>query len=295
MIRYDTDAVKLLAGIATIDAKWKTKADARTAKFIKAKSYSEKSSLWSAVKPIYMRAQFFKCVFCERQFENELYGKIEVDVEHFRPKSSVLAWPSAALHPQLSYAFLTGLESASGYYWLAYDVENYAASCKPCNSSLKSNYFPVLGVRGAAGESFTDLLTEQPYLCYPLGDLDADPEDLISFVGTIARPKAAHGHDRHRGQVIIDFFDLNGRDNLHKQRATMIALVGPSLLAHQAGVATDTDNKVIAQIDSPALPHASCVRSFKRLVDDEPTLGLKLYDKCRVFAVDANDTMPPEL
>lgn len=295
MIRYDTDAAKLLAAITAIDAKWETKTKARTKKFIKAGAFAEKSSLWSTVKPVYMRLQWFKCVFCERQFENERYGKIEFDVEHFRPKSSVLAWPSETVHPDLAYDFATGAASASGYYWLAYDVENYAASCKACNSALKSNYFPIAGDRGATLATVAALAAEEPYLCYPLGDGDDDPEDLLTFVATTATPKAADGHARRRGQVMIDFFDLNGRDLLHRQRAQMISMFGGALAAVHAGTASPTDEKVVAGMSSPALPHASCVRAFRSLYDADPDEGQRVFERCREVALSQTMSAPPDL
>jgi hypothetical protein len=295
VIRYEIDPPNIHVEIAAIDPKWKTKADARTKKFVNAAGYSEKSSLWSIVKPVYMRAQWYKCIFCERQFENERYGKIEFDVEHFRPKSSIEAWPSATAHPSLSYPFATGAASANGYYWLAYDVENYAASCKACNSALKANYFPIAGARGTAVESVSALAGEMPFLCYPLGTLDDNPEDLVTFVATIAKPRALEGHLRRRAQVIIDFFDLNGRDVLHRQRAQMISMFGGSLTASHAGTDSETDRKVIDQIDHPALPHASCVRSFRRLFEEDPGVGQRVYDKCRAYAFDQTAAAPPEL
>lgn len=295
MIRYETDADQILKGIDTIDPKWKTKAEARTKKFIKAGGYAEKSSLWSTVKPVYMRMQWNKCVFCERQFENERYGKIEFDVEHFRPKSSVVAWPSPTAHPHLGYAFGTGGGSGAGYYWLAYDVENYAASCKVCNSTLKSNYFPIAGARGAAGSDVSVLTAEEAFLCYPLGDLDENPEDLITFVATVAKPRAPDGQQRRRGQVIIDFFDLNGREQLHRQRAQMISLFGGALAAAQAGTATAADRNLISRMDQPALPHAACVRAFRRLYDDDPSEGDRVYDACREYVFDQTASAPPEL
>ncbi len=295
MIRYSFDTAAALAEIAKLDPKWKSKADKRTVKFVKARAYSEKSSLWSTIKPVYMGLQCNKCVFCERQFENERYGKIEFDVEHFRPKSSVKAWPDATAHPALAYGYDTGPASVSGYYWLAYDLENYAASCKACNSALKSNYFPVGDARGQAAVGFKALLKEKPFLCYPLGDLDADPEDLVSFVATIATPKAKDGHARERGQIIIDFFDLNGRDVLHQQRAQMIAMVGGALAAHAAGTATATDEEVIKKIDNAALPHASCLRSFKRQFEADPATGQRIWDKCRLYAMDQTASAPPVL
>lgn len=295
MIRYNVEPETIHADIAAIDPRWKSKTDARTQKVLRAAAYSEKSSLWSTAKPVYMRAQWFKCVFCERQFENEQYGKIEFDLEHFRPKSSVEAWPSVTIHTALSYPFATGAASASGYYWLAYDVENYAASCKTCNSALKSNYFPIAGTRGVATANVSALSEEMPLLCYPLGGLDDDPEELVSFVATIAKPRAADGHRRHRGQVIIDFFDLNGRDLLHRQRAQMISMFGSSLVALHEGNASETDRQVVEQIDNPGLPHASCVRSFRQLFETDPAVGRQVYDKCRVYAVDQTAAAPPEL
>ena len=295
MIRHEMDPAKIHAEIAKIDAKWQSKAAARTKKFVKAGAYGEKSALWSTAKPVFMRAQWFKCVFCERQFENERYGKIEYDLEHFRPKSSIETWPNPMRHPGLAYAFPTGAASAIGYYWLAYDVENYAASCKVCNSALKSNFFPIAGVRGAASSSVGDLKAELPLLCYPLGSVDDDPEDLVSFVATIAKPRAPDGHQRDRGQVIIDFFDLNGRDQLHRQRAQMISMFGGPLTALAAGTDTEADRKVVAQMDNPALPHASCIRSFKRLFAKDAAFGVQVYDKCRAYAFDQTAAAPPEL
>lgn len=295
MIRYAFDPAAALADIAAIDPRWKAKADARTQRFVNAGAYSEKSSIWSTTKPVYMKLQHYKCIFCERPFENERYGNIEFDVEHFRPKSSIQAWPNPTIHPVLNYAFPTGGAKDSGYYWLAYDIQNYAASCKVCNSALKSNYFPIGGARGAALSSLGVLSAEQPYLCYPLGTLDEDPEDLLSFVGTIARPTETAGPRRRRGQIIIDFFDLNGREQLHRQRAQMISIVGAPLQADHAGTATDVDRKVIAQLGNPSLPHASCLRSFKRLFDADPATGFLLYEKCREYAFDQTTAAPPEI
>lgn len=295
MIRYNVSPATIAQEIAAIDPNWKAKADKRTAKFVKNEGYAEKSSLWSTVKPVYMRAQQLKCVFCERQFENERYGKIEFDVEHFRPKSSVAAWPDAALHPSLAYNFVTGAASMSGYYWLAYDIENYAASCKACNTALKSNYFPIAGARVGAVCSVAALASEEPLLCYPLGIGDDDPETLVTFDATTAKPVAKFGHLRRRGQIIIDFFDLNGREQLHRQRAQMISMVGSALAADHAGTASQTDKKVVAGIDNPALPHASCLRAFKRLYQADPAQGHRVYDLCREYAMDQTIAAPPEL
>jgi hypothetical protein len=260
MIRYDLEMSELIKAVTKLDKRWLSKAAIRTQRFEKASKYNEDSSkaIWSAVKPAFMAAQLNKCVFCERQFENAIYGKIEFDLEHFRPKSSVKIWPVEALH-SFKYDFGTGDANELGYYWLPYDLSNYAASCKACNSALKSNYFPIAGKRLT---SRGDLASEECFLCYPLGSADTDPEKLITFVGTVVVPAASEGHSRRRGQVIIDFFDLNGREQLHRERAKMIMLVGASLAAIDAGEADETDRRIVTKCQTPEMPHAGCLRAF---------------------------------
>jgi len=258
MIRYPTTLKDIENEVAAIDPKWLSKAAKRSVKLIKAGKYVEASSIWSVVKPVFMKVQKNKCLFCERQFESEKYGKIEFDLEHFRPKGAVRKWPESAGVPP--YAFETG-DAADGYYWLAYSLANYAACCKACNTTLKSSYFPIAGSRaGLAG----NLPAEQPFLCYPIGSSDADPEDLVTFVGIVAVPAAQVGHDRRRGQVIIDFFDLNRRDTLEQQRATMIMLLGNALVAVDDGTGGPEDHEIIQACLKAHMPHAGCLRAFYR-------------------------------
>lgn len=295
MIRYPLDLAQLENDIAAIDPRWRSKTRRRTNKFVRSGRYEEKSSLWSVVKPAYMETQHHKCVFCERQFENGQYGKIEFDLEHFRPKGSVNAWPDDNRHPNLSYPFPTGENSVTGYYWLAYEPTNYAASCKVCNSALKSNYFPIAGDRATALAVAPELGNEQPYLCYPLGSDDADPEDLITFVATTATPKATDAHMRRRGQIIIDFFDLNGRELLHRQRAQMISLVGGALAQTHAGTAGNADRRILSRITRPDMPHAACIRAHKALWQNDPVQASRIYEHCREFAFEQTRSAPPEI
>ncbi|MBW2119315.1 MAG: hypothetical protein JRH09_15525 [Deltaproteobacteria bacterium] len=69
-----------------------------------------------------------KCCYCERKREL----KRESDVEHYRPKAGV-----------------TGEENHMGYWWLAYEWNNYLYACKPCNQGHKANHFPLMdgGIR----------------------------------------------------------------------------------------------------------------------------------------------------
>ncbi|KHD08572.1 hypothetical protein PN36_02120 [Candidatus Thiomargarita nelsonii] len=57
-----------------------------------------------------------KCCYCERKRDL----KRESDVEHFRPKAAV-----------------TEDKEHDGYWWLAYEWDNYFFSCKLCNQEYK--------------------------------------------------------------------------------------------------------------------------------------------------------------
>lgn len=293
MIRYSYDANEVAQQVAAIDANWAKKARKRTQTFIDEGRYEESSSIWSTVKPVFMTLQNNKCVFCERLFESPDYGKIEFDLEHFRPKSNVAVWPDATRHANLAYPVGLGLAADAGYYWLAYELQNYAASCKVCNTTFKLNFFPVLGPRGAAGTSLSDLHGEEALLCYPIGADDADPETLVTFVATTAIPAAQDGPEALRGRVIIDFFGLNQRDVLHRERAQMITLFGPALQAQADGVAGEIDRRMIARLHEPHIPHAACVRAYERLWQTDPETARRAYDLCRLYFVEGG--APPSL
>lgn len=289
MIRVNTTPEALLQAVNAIDDKWIGKADKRTAAFVVAKKYAEPNPIWSTVKPAFMALQNNKCVFCERQFESELYGKIEFDLEHFRPKSSVLAWPVVGRHDYV-YEFGTGGDNPAGYYWLPYALSNYAASCKVCNSNLKSNFFPVARKRVTEPG---DLVGEKALLNYPLSDGDTDPEDLVTFVATTAVPKVKSGYNYRRGRVIIDFFDLNKREQLHRERANMIILLGNSLANAANGTGDDTDDVLIASLVEPVYPHTNCLRAFRKAWDKDRAFAIKALKACKAYYAAGKGAKPP--
>src|SRR5262249_1945903 len=148
---------------------------------LKGEDEPEFQNEWSDIKPAYIDLQFSKCGFCEKPLE----GKIEQDVEHFRPKGAVVAWPvPKALAAEIEAAGFPVTQpkaGTKGYKSLAYPPLNYVTACKTCNSIRKKNYFPIAGRRRLGGRDPAALGDEQPYLMYPLSDIDVDPEDLIEF------------------------------------------------------------------------------------------------------------------
>jgi hypothetical protein len=265
---------------------WLERAGLRTATLVQQGRYEERSSIWSEVKDVFMRLQHYKCIFCERKLETRKFGRIEFDLEHFRPKSSVAVWPDGARSVSV-YDYSTGSASPDGYYWLAYEIDNYAAACKACNTNLKLNFFPIASERGGPTSAVADLAAERPFLCYPLCGLDEDPSDLITFTATTAIPAQPDGHGRRRGELMIDFFDLNRRDGLHEERARMIAIFGPALRATSAGGGTLGERTLAQNIDSPSQPHANCLRAFRRLWNSDRTAAEAVLDRCQVLAAEA--------
>ena len=126
-------------------------------------------------------------LYCERKLAARgKGGAAEHDLEHFRTKNPVKSWPAPK-----EIDFETGGAYEAGYYWLAFNLLNYCTSCKKCNAGFKSNYFPVAGPRlePPDGPSASAARSEQPFLIYPLGTIDDDPEEVIRFRGLAAFPR----------------------------------------------------------------------------------------------------------
>jgi hypothetical protein len=133
MIRYAVTKAALGNLIEAESKGWLVKAQARTEALRAQGEYREKTSIWSAVKPTYMKLQRNKCAYCERELEPPPVGKVEQDVEHFRPKRSVRPWKLTTKLSTLGITVTTAAKQHNGYHLLAYHIFNYAATCKPCN------------------------------------------------------------------------------------------------------------------------------------------------------------------
>lgn len=143
-----------------------------------------------------------KCCYCEC-----IRGlKRESDLEHYRPKAKV-----------------EDDNEHYGYWWLAYEWDNYLYSCKPCNEDYKKSEFP-LRASGIRARSKEDLLeNENPILLNPFDD---NPENFISFDWEDSKSKfvkaisATRDFD-NRGRDTIEILGLNER-NLPEERASFL-------------------------------------------------------------------------
>jgi hypothetical protein len=294
MIAYRISIADLNMLIDKENVTWRTRASTRTQDFVAAGCYDEPSSIWSEIKIVYMRLQGdSKCVFCERKLESEAHGLGEQDVEHFRPKKGLKAWRVPAALTKAGVTLTAVPTNHGGYYALAYHPFNYAASCKPCNSALKGDRFPIAGQRNTSGSDPGQLATELPLLVYPVGDFDTDPEHLIEFHGISPVARVPSGHDRHRGLVAIAFFRLDDavkRKNLMLERARLLVGLFPYL---EAQTHLDPSERLLAtqfvrSATSPKAPHASCAHSFVRLHKSDPDGAKRLRDAAAAFVLSAS-------
>lgn len=284
MIRYMVTAKKLRELITEEKTDWLANAEERTAAFRQNGGYDEKSSIWGEIKAVYMRLQGEgKCAYCERQLESVELGKVEQDVEHFRPKRNIKQWSASKslLEAGITFAPVPNLDK--GYYLLPYNMFNYAVACKPCNSTLKNDYFPIGGKYNLDSDDPTKLRSEGAYLIYPIGNIDADPETLIEFYGTSPRPVASRGRKRKRALVTIEFFRLDDPDkrkNLYRERALIIIALFPLLEKTKSGTPASKKKakKDLEAFLKPYLRHLNCARSFQRLFGRDSVGAEAIYD-----------------
>ena len=153
--------------------------------------------LWSEpkVKNFLYGSQHGKCCYCERTRD-----KVEVDVEHFRPKAEV-----------------EGAETHPGYWWLAYSWENLLIACKTCNQIYKKSKFPLKpGSKRACGEN-SDLGKEEPILINPL---EEDPEEFIEYDLSVKFMAKAVGKCERGRQTVDELTGIND-EMVMQERAQM--------------------------------------------------------------------------
>ncbi len=145
-----------------------------------------------SVKETLIKAQHQKCCFCER-----IIGK-NGDVEHFRPKGAY----QQAQGESLKYP---------AYYWLAYQWENLYLSCSSCNSRHKKNLFPLQDPSKRATNHNQRITKESPLF------IDCGKENPEEFIGF--RAEYAYAIDGNsRGEITIDYLDLNSDDLIESRR-----------------------------------------------------------------------------
>jgi len=293
MIRYpNATPARIAADVEAHAPTWLARALSETQRLIQAGAFrappapppppgsrrraAKPPSLWADVKIVYMRLQHYKCIFCERGLARE-EGKIEQDVEHYRPKNAVKAWRSPKGHPAIPHQ--AGGAAETGYYWLAYEPGNYAAACKPCNTTHKGSYFPIAGSRGAAADDIDTLdQNELPYLIFPMRE---DPARLITFRGAMAVPVRKRGHDFLRAMTTITVFKLNSPE-LVDERSRLIRLLSTELELVTCAPRQAVRDRALLNIADLTGTHASysaCGKAFLELTKAEPIVAAEIVER----------------
>lgn len=133
-----------------------------------------------------------KCWYTETKFGGDYQ-----ELEHFRPKKGVKERDGSTHHDH------------PGYYWLAFDLDNYRL-CKRRPNAKKSIFFPIVDERNRACCSTDDCCDELPLFLDPM-----DEEDclLLSF-NDDGKPCPAIGienQDIERVNFTIDKYFLDER------------------------------------------------------------------------------------
>jgi len=159
------------------------------------------NEIWRELKGKLAENQHNKCCYCESKRRT----KYESDVEHFRPKKAPTESP---IHP--------------GYWWLAYEEQNYLFSCKNCNEEHKKSFFPLEEESSRCSnfnEYFSDKATyleninnfEKPLLINPIQD---DPELFFTYNDEVPNrvyiiPKSCNDNESCRSCKTIEILNLN--------------------------------------------------------------------------------------
>ena len=288
MIRYDIFPNQLRELVEQHAPGWIERARDRTNSFRTQGRYRERSSIWSEVKPVFMAVQGeAKCCFCERKFEAGDLGRYELDLEHFRPKGNVKRWPCPPELIDRGVSLTNPPVADTGYYLLPYHLLNYAVACKPCNSGLKKDHFPIAGPYDLDGDDPGQMTAERPWLLYPIGRLDVDPEDVITFYGLLPQSTSADRLLRLRGLVTIAFFRLDDvltRKELMKERA-LIVFILHSLLVKAEDDGDEESAVLVKELLSPTSKHTSCARSFERLFRFDRAQAAEVADRVEKYLV----------
>jgi hypothetical protein len=146
--------------------------------------------------------------FNNKCWYSEAYDSVSsIHVDHYRPKGRLKE--------------ILGGETCEGYWWLAFDWNNYRI-CGQLLNVKKGDLFPVIeGPRGTADGNIS-LALESPCLIDPV---DQDDVGLISYEkdedGCVAVCATGAGDvDKKRVEQTIDILGLNRLDKLNQKRAT---------------------------------------------------------------------------
>ncbi|MEO1699960.1 MAG: hypothetical protein AAFU73_21940 [Planctomycetota bacterium] len=226
---------------------------------------------WGRIKAVFFDLQQHKCGYCERRLPER--GRVEQDIEHFRPKRRVTSSPGGP-----------GSGRSGGYGRLAYNPDNFLVACKTCNTSLKKTQFPIDGRPGRDVDDVPVLDgVERPLLINPVGPKCGSPRRVICFEGILARPRTKGGRARRQADAIIGIFELNSREELLLGRFAVIWLTW--LLferrERQRGAEAKEARTDLNRLKRGWSEHTACIRDYIDLCEADPVRAWEYFDCAR--------------
>lgn len=173
----------------------------------RSKAIAKQSKVWSSLRKKLERLSAGKCWYCESR---EL--RSDKPVDHFRPKGAV-----------------HGVEGSEGYWWLAFDWQNYRLSCIFCNSRRidvdagtaggKWDFFPLFDEATRATTPEADIHKEEVVLLDPTKA--TDPGLLTFDEDGTPKPRYDKTQDRdkhYRATQSIKLYHLHHVDAVDVRR-----------------------------------------------------------------------------
>lgn len=221
-----------------------------------------------------------KCAYCESQ----IAGAQDTDVEHYRPKGSVLEAKGAGIqHP--------------GYWWLAMEWTNLVLSCMHCNqrrrqliveagmtkeevqakieadrtvSTGKLDSFPTENSEWAMSHH-DDITIEKPLLIDPTR---VDPSDHIEWVLNEDMSTLRPRNNSLVGETSINTYGLNRRrlTEDRMKRLLLLRISGNKVLDALNKAVTSVDDAIAHAWESMAQSHIEALRAH--CSEDQPFAGL---------------------
>ncbi len=145
-------------------------------------------SFWKKYKHIFAAAQYNKCAYCERKTTGH-YG----DVEHYRSKAAITTLSDDPKDWGIVIEPLNNVKgrkfepySNIGYWWLAYNWNNWLFACTICNSAYKLSLFPlqnrILPITKGVELQETPLLLNPFESINPVEHFTIDKQQILGFL-----------------------------------------------------------------------------------------------------------------
>ncbi len=130
------------------------------------------NDLWKKYKRHFMKAQFEgKCAYCDVPVLSGQPG----DVEHYRPKTQIAVYAKRGNRDDVKGKPERGkpqIVHQPGYWWLAYDWDNWLFACGGCNRTWKIDQFPTQTQKKTANHPVKLFRANHPSASNP-DDVDA--------------------------------------------------------------------------------------------------------------------------